>query len=100
MANLSLREVNQSQLESAPIVDGQLIVCKDTGNMYRDFGKTRVQAGRDIEIVAELPLAPINGKIYTLRTGEMWLYEGGDWTALNQQITGISNTEIDEILNS
>lgn len=41
MANLSLREVNQSQLESAPIVDGQLIVCKDTGNMYRDFGKQR-----------------------------------------------------------
>lgn len=57
MANLSLREVNQSQLESAPIVDGQLIVCKDTGNMYRDFGKTRIQAGRDIEFVAELPLA-------------------------------------------
>lgn len=100
MANLSLREVNQSQLESAPIVDGQLIVCKDTGNMYRDFGKTRVQTGRDIEIVPELPLAPINGKIYALRTGEMWLYEGGGWTALNQQITEISNTEIDEILNS
>lgn len=100
MANLSLREVNQSQLESAPIVDGQLIVCKDTGNMYRDFGKTRIQAGRDIEFVAELPLAPISGKIYALHTGEMWLYEGGDWTALNQQITEISNTEIDEILNS
>lgn len=100
MANLSLREVNQSQLESAPIVDGQLIVCKDTGNMYRDFGKTRIQAGRDIEFVAELPLAPISGKIYALHTGEMWLYDSGNWTALNQQITEISNTEIDEILNS
>lgn len=99
MANLSLREINQSQLESAPIVDGQLVICNDTGNMYRDFGKTRVQTGRDIEIVTELPLAPINGKIYVLRSGEVWLYEGG-WTALNQQITEISNTEIDEILNS
>lgn len=98
MANLSLREINQSQLESAPIVDGQLIVCKDTGNMYRDFGKTRIQAGRDIEIVAELPLAPINGKIYALRTGEMWAYENGIWTSMNPEPERITNTQIDEIL--
>ena len=98
MANLSLREVNQSQLESAPIVDGQLIVCKDTGNMYRDFGKTRIQAGRDIEFVAELPLAPINGKIYALRTGEMWAYENGTWTRMNPEPERITNTQIDEIL--
>lgn len=98
MANLSLREVNQSQLESAPIVDGQLIVCKDTGNMYRDFGKTRVQAGRDIEIVAELPLAPINGKIYAMRTGEMWAYENGTWISMNPEPERITNTQIDEIL--
>ena len=98
MANLSLREVNQSQLESAPIVDGQLIVCKDTGNMYRDFGMTRVQTGRYIEIVAELPLAPINGKIYALRTGEMWAYENGTWTSMNPEPERITNTQIDEIL--
>lgn len=100
MSKLSLCEIQQSQLDKTPVVEGQLIICKDTGNMYRDFGKTRVQTGRDIEIVAELPLAPINGKIYALRSREVWLYEGGDWTALNQQITEISNTEIDEILNS
>jgi hypothetical protein len=100
MSKLSLCEIQQSQLDKTPVVEGQLIICKDTGNMYRDFGKTRVQTGRDIEIVAELPLAPINGKIYALRSGEVWLYEGGDWAALNQQITEISNTEIDEILNS
>lgn len=100
MSKLSLCEIQQSQLDKTPVVEGQLIICKDTGNMYRDFGKTRVQTGRDIEIVAELPLAPINGKIYALRSGEVWLYKGGDWTALNQQITEISNTEIDEILNS
>ena len=82
MANLSFREVNQSQLESAPIVDGQLIVCKDTGNMYRDFGMTRVQTGRDIEIVAELPLAPINGKVYCLLPDELYVYNG-DWIKLN-----------------
>ena len=63
MSKLSLCEIQQSQLDKTPVVEGQLIICKDTGNMYRDFGKTRVQTGRDIEIVAELPLAPINGKI-------------------------------------
>ena len=98
MAKLSLREVTQSQLDSTPIVDGQLIICKDTGKMYRDFGKTRVQTGRDIEIVAELPLAPINGKIYALRTGEMWAYENGTWTSMNPEPERITNTQIDEIL--
>lgn len=98
MAKLSLREITQSQLDSTPIVDGQLIICKDTGNMYRDFGKTRVQTGRDIEIVAELPLAPINGKVYALHTGAMWAYENGDWTSLNPEPERITNTQIDEIL--
>ena len=98
MANLSLREVNQSQLESTPIVDGQLIVCKDTGNMYRDFGKTRMCTGQDIEFVAELPLAPISGKVYALHTGEMWAYENGNWTSLNPEPERITNTQIDEIL--
>ena len=98
MAKLSLREITQSQLDSTPIVDGQLIICKDTGNMYRDFGKTRVQTGRDIEIVAELPLAPISGKIYALRSGEMWAYENGTWTSTNPEPERITNTQIDEIL--
>ncbi len=76
MANLSLREVNQSQLESAPIVDGQLIVCKDTGNMYRDFGKTRIQAGRDIEFVAELPLARHDWLYHDTGLGHyLWQYD-------------------------
>lgn len=98
MAKLSLQEIKQSQLSAAPIVDGQLVFCTDTGNLYRDVGEIRVQAGHDIEVVGELPLAPINGKVYTLRSGEMWLYEGGDWTALNQNMESISNTEIDELL--
>lgn len=100
MANLSLREVNQSQLTLAPIVDGQIVFCRDTGNLYRDVGGSRVQVGRDIEIVAELPLAPISGKIYVLRSGEMWLYENGEWTRLNQPMEEITNEEIDEILAS
>lgn len=100
MANLLLQEVNQSQLTLAPIVDGKIVFCRDTGNLYRDVGCSRVQVGHDIEIVAELPLAPISGKIYALRSGEMWLYENGEWTVLNQSMKEITNSEIDEIFNS
>lgn len=84
MAKLSLREIKQSQLDAAPVVDGQLVFCTDTGNLYRDVGSARMRAGSDIEIVSELPLAPIEGKVYCLRGGDMWLYEGGDWLKLNQ----------------
>lgn len=101
MANLSLREVAQSQLSATPIVDGQLVFCRDTGNLYRDVGSSRIQAGNDIEFVAELPLAPIAGKIYCLRDGKMWgCGEDGGWIQLNETYTEITNTEIDEILNS
>jgi hypothetical protein len=41
MAHESLREVVQSQLDHAPVIDGQLIVCTDTGSTYRDIGARR-----------------------------------------------------------
>lgn len=96
MANLSLREINQSQLDSTPVVDGQLVCCLDTGNTYRDTAGGRIQIGRDIEFVSELPLAPINGKIYCVGYGELWLYNG-DWMRLNKAPTRITNTEIDNL---
>ena len=40
MANLSLREVNQSQLESAPIVDGQLNMDKHEPGAGKNYEYT------------------------------------------------------------
>ena len=54
MANLSLREVAQSQLDQAPVIDGQLIVCTDTGSTYRDIGTRRIKISKDLEIVSSL----------------------------------------------
>lgn len=96
MANLSLREINQSQLKDTPVVDGQLVCCLDTGNTYRDTASGRVQIGTDIEYVSELPLAPLDNKIYCVGYGELYLYNG-DWIRLNQGITRITNSEIDKI---
>ena len=75
MANLSLREVAQSQLDQAPVIDGQLIVCTDTGSTYRDIGTRRIQISKDLEIVSSLPLAPLSNKIYYLRPDSLYVYE-------------------------
>lgn len=83
MANLSLREVAQSQLDLTPIIDGQLIVCTDTGSTYRDIGTNRIQISKDLEIVGSLPLAPLSNKIYFLRPDSLYVYSGGDWVLLN-----------------
>ena len=83
MANLSLREVAQSQLDQAPVIDGQLIVCTDTGSTYRDIGTRRIQISKDLEIVSSLPLAPLSNKIYYLRPDSLYVYSGDDWILLN-----------------
>mgnify|MGYP000090267604 CR=1 FL=1 len=97
MAKLSLREVTQSQLDSTPIVDGQMIVCKDTGNMYRDFGKTRVQTGRDIRGSSGGAAACADQweNLRLCATGEMWAYENGTWTSMNPEPERITNTQIE-----
>lgn len=83
MANLSLREVAQSQLDQAPVIDGQLIVCTDTGSTYRDIGTRRIQISKDLEIVSSLPLAPLSNKIYYLRPDSLYVYSGDGWILLN-----------------
>ena len=83
MANLSLREVAQSQLDLTPVIDGQLIVCTDTGSTYRDIGTNRIQISKDLEIVSSLPLAPLSNKIYFLRPDSLYVYSGDDWVLLN-----------------
>lgn len=83
MSNLSLREIAQSQLDSTPVIDGQLIVCLDTGNAYRDTAMTHVKIGSDLEVVSDLPLAPLAEKIYYLKPDKLYTFLGGNWVLLN-----------------
>ena len=89
MSILSLREINQSQLDTTPVIDGQLIVCLDTGNAYRDSKSAHVKIGSDLEVVGELPLAPLSNKLYYLRPDKLYAYNGGDWVLLND---GLNNS--------
>ena len=83
MSKLSLREIAQSQLDSTPVIDGQLIVCLDTGNAYRDTATTHVKIGNDLEVVSDLPLAPLAEKIYYLKPDKLYTFLGGNWVLLN-----------------
>lgn len=85
MSNLSLREIAQSQLDSTPVIDGQLIVCLDTGNAYRDTATAHVKIGSDLEVVSDLPLAPLAEKLYYLKPDKLYVFLGGNWTLLNDK---------------
>lgn len=100
MSKLSLREIAQSQLDSTPVIDGQLIVCLDTGNTYRDSSVAHVKISSDLEVVSELPLAPLAEKLYYLKPDKLYSYLGGNWVQLNKQliVESMSNSEIDAIL--
>lgn len=97
MSKLSLCEIQQSQLDKTPIVDGQLVCCLDTGNTYRDTAGGRVRIGSDLERVSELPLAPLAGKIYYLPPGDLYIYNSG-WVMLNDTdfIIGVSKADATE----
>lgn len=85
MSKLSLREIAQSQLGSTPVIDGQLIVCLDTGNAYRDTATAHVKIGSDLEVVSDLPLAPLAEKLYYLKPDKLYVFLGGNWTLLNDK---------------
>lgn len=83
MSILSLREINQSQLDTAPVIDGQIIICLDTGNAYRDSSIAHVKIGNDLEVVSELPLAPLANKLYYIKPDKLYSYNDKDWILLN-----------------
>lgn len=85
MSKLSLREIAQSQLDSTPVIDGQLIVCLDTGNAYRDTATAHVKIGSDLEVVSDLPLAPLAEKLYYLKPDKLYVFLGGNWILLNDK---------------
>lgn len=85
MSKLSLLEIAQSQLDKTPVIDGQLIVCLDTGNAYRDTATAHVKIGSDLEVVSDLPLAPLAEKLYYLKPDKLYVFLGGNWTLLNDK---------------
>lgn len=84
MAQLSLYECAQSELDSIALVDGQMVVCLDTGNIYRDTATMRIPLGSGIKVVNSLPLVPISDKLYLLLPNSLYIFTSGDWICLSE----------------
>ena len=93
MSKLSLCEINQSQLDKTPIIDGQLVICLDTGNAYRDTKTAHVKISSDLEVVSELPLAPLADKVYLLSPDKLYINSDNEWVLLNGE-----NTNLDTLI--
>ena len=100
MSKLSLLEIAQSQLDTTPVVDGQLIVCLDTGNAYRDNSVAHVKIGNDLEVVSELPLAPLAEKLYYLKPDKLYSNLGGNQVLLNERVVIQDNLTSDNTEDS
>lgn len=71
MARLSLYECSKENLPRVPITDGQLVVCIDTGDFYRDTSDNRIPLGTSVITTSVLPLSPIQNKLYLVNGTEL-----------------------------
>lgn len=79
---LTLFQGTQSEIDTAPIIEGSLTVATDSGNFYYGTSGERVPLGSSITSVSALPLAPIVNKLYLCQS-KLWLYNG-NWICVNQ----------------
>lgn len=87
MANLAFLRGTSTQVTSAPVVDGQLLVATDIGQLFVDAGSNRVQIN-DIIKVASLPeanAANVNKVYYATSTNVLAVSNGTAWTQINAQ---------------
>lgn len=84
MAKLSLFSCTKSTLSQVPITDGQLVVCTDTGDFYRDTKNDRIALGASVVTTSELPLSPIQNKLYLMNGAELQLFNGSEWVHINR----------------
>lgn len=84
MARLSLYECSKENLPRVPITDGQLVVCTDTGDFYRDTSDNRIPLGTSVITTSVLPLSPIQNRLYLVNGTELQLFTGSEWVQINE----------------
>lgn len=84
MARLSLYECSKENLPRVPITDGQLVVCIDTGDFYRDTSDDRIPLGTSVITTSVLPLSPIQNRLYLVNGTELQLFTGSEWVQINE----------------
>lgn len=92
MADVMPIQTYEYKLNDIDIVNGQLIVCMDTGSMYRDSADKRIKLGSELELVDSLPDDPKTNKFYFVDgTNELWLYDG-EWIEINRNLVVQKNS--------
>ena len=66
--------------DTVAVENGSLLIRTDTGRMEVDLGGVRHDI-TDVRQAAELPLAPVMGKLYIHGDG-LWLHNGTSWIQL------------------
>lgn len=88
-------QTTEDKLPQIEVVDGQIIVCTDSGFLYRDTKDGRIRVGTEIEIVDELPGAPINLHFYYSKADrDLFFYDDG-WANVSEnelQVLGGGNS--------
>lgn len=93
MVNVVPIQTYEYKLNEIGIVNGQLIVCMDTGSLYRDSENERIRLGSELEIVSSLPDNPQINKFYFVDgTNELWLYDG-EWIEINRNLVVHKNSD-------
>lgn len=83
--------VPQSQVDSVPVIAGQLIYTTDTTNTYWDISSTERKRISDIimlstESARESILAPLDKFYFVEETNELWRYSATeDWVQLTNK---------------
>lgn len=93
MASVLPIQTYEYKLNEIEIVDGQLIVCVDTGSLYKDSSNKRIKIASEFETVDSLPETPQKNKLYFINeTNELWVYDG-EWVKINNSLFVKSDPE-------
>lgn len=83
---IMLFDLTESEVSTLPVVSGQYIITRDTGNIYMDTAEgIRINPAKyfaflETERARKSMLVPEEGKTYyVLDSGYMWVYYAGSW---------------------
>lgn len=105
---VSYRQYNNSEIDSAPIIPGSMLLAKDTGNMYADtVDGDRIPLSKQTAFITEEMrqnmLTPEEEILYiTIDDFKIWIYYNGEWKCLTKELkfNVLTPEDIDAICNA
>ena len=83
----------EKKLSEIEIIDRQLIFCTDSGFIYRDTESGRVKLGNELEVVDELPAAPVHNHFYYSKADRDLFFYDGEWNNVSENELDVTQEE-------